>query len=128
MLSIGEMESLVDQCKYKPGWYIHFRLDLAHHGRPYIQIACTEGIDSTTGERVPWCSGKRYLSRYMCRQEVVGAVFSLIKDAEMHELHEWFRYKGASIFNPHIDPDVLVEVASKAENFNMRENAMTMQE
>lgn len=122
-MELREMSALVQQCSYKPGWYINFLLD----DRPYIQLQVA-GTDSQTGKPTVWCSGKRYLSQHMCRQEIVGAVFSLIKDAEMHELHEWFRYKGASIFNPHIDPDVLVVVASKAENFNMRENAMTMQE
>jgi len=37
-------------------------------------------------------------------------------------------YKGRSIFNPHIDPEALVLVAGKKENFNCRENAMSMEE
>ena len=86
------------------------------------------GERTVTGEPCTWKSGKRYLSIYMCRQEIVGAVFGLIKDAEMHEIREWFRYKGASIFNPHLDPDVLAEVAKKKASFNVRENAMTMEE
>ena len=64
----------------------------------------------------------------MCRQEVVGVVFSAIEKAELHEMREFFRYRGASIYNPHIDPDVLVAVAKKASSFNMRENAMSMTE
>ncbi|KVK62672.1 hypothetical protein L905_19065 [Agrobacterium sp. TS43] len=64
----------------------------------------------------------------MCRQEVVGVVFGLIKDAELHETHEWFRYRGASIYNPHLDPDALVNLARKASSFVTRDNAMTMTE
>ena len=64
----------------------------------------------------------------MCRQEVVSAVYGAIEKAELHEIREFFRYKGASIFNPHLDPDVLAEVAKKKESFNMRDNAMTMEE
>lgn len=44
------------------------------------------------------------------------------------EMREFFRYRGASIYNPHIDPDVLVDVARKASSFNMRDNAMSMTE
>lgn len=80
------------------------------------------------GTRSPWRSGKRYLSVHMCRQEVVGAVFGLIKDAEVHEIHEWFRYRGASIFNPHLDPDALAVLAKRKDAFVVRENAMSMTE
>lgn len=61
----------------------------------------------------------------MCRQEIVGVVFALIKDAELHEIHEWFRYKGRSIYNPHLDPDVLADVASRKESFVTRDDSMT---
>lgn len=127
----SEMRELVQACTYKPGWKVTFYSSAT---RPYIQLhvgADSEAsLDSAArdGARVPWSSGKRYLSPFMCRQEVVGAVFALIKDAEMHELHEWFRYKGASIYNPHLDPDVLALAASKATSFNVRENAMSMKE
>lgn len=129
-MTTDEMLAIVRACNYKPGW----RVALFTDGRPYIQLAVTEeaeaSLDSAKrdGTRTPWRSGKRYLSRFMCRQEVVGAVFGLIKDAELHELHEWFRYKGAAIFNPHLDPDVLAEVAKRAASFNVRDNAMSMAE
>ncbi len=130
MMTREEMQELVDQCSYKPGWT--FILD--DDGRPYLQVSVSVEAEASLdnaardGSRVPWKSGKRYLSKHMCRQEVVGAVFALIKDAEMHEIHEWFRYRGASIYNPHLDPDVLSIVARRKSSFNMRENAMTMDE
>jgi hypothetical protein len=64
----------------------------------------------------------------MCRQEVIAAVYGAIEKAELHEVREFFRYKGASIFNPHLDPDVLAEVARKRSSFNLMENAMSMDE
>lgn len=128
----SEMEALVASCTYKPGWSILFRTDV--DGRHFVQIRVgvesDASLDSAArdGRRSPWSSGKRYLSPHMCRQEVVGAVFGLIKDAELHEVHEWFRYRNASIFNPHLDPDALAALARKASSFVVRENAMTMQE
>jgi len=130
-MTIDEMEALILDCEYKPGWVIGF----SNEGdRPYIQLMITvlsdASLDSAKrdGTRTPWKSGKRYLSLHMCRQEIVGAVFGLIKDAEMHEIHEWFRFEGASIYNPHLDPVVLARVARQKSSFNVRQNPMNMEE
>lgn len=127
----SQMEALVASTSYKPGWTILFRTDGT---RPYIQISVDERSDATIdphskhGLRVPWKSAKFYLSQHMSTQEVIGAVYGLIQRAEQHETSEWFRYRGASIFNQHLHPDVLWEVARKASSFDMRLNAMTMEE
>ncbi len=112
---------MVNQCSYKEGWNILCKQDSKG---VYIQLANSLAICSITREPTPWVSGKRYLSEWMCKQEIVGVVFALIKDAEMHEMHEFFRYKGACIYNPHIDPDVLVEVARKKSSFVVRDDSM----
>lgn len=128
MISINEINRIVGQITYKPNWDIRVHTESGTDVRPYIQIHVTNSIDTITGETCSWSSGKRYLSFHMCRQEIVGVVYGLIEAAEMHEMREWFRYRGASIYNPHLDPDALVEVASKAKNFNCRDNAMSMEE
>lgn len=123
-LSKQEMHDIVDAITYKPTWCIHLKEE---DGDMYVQIEATT-LDSITREPSTWKGGKTYLSQWMCRQEIVGVVFSAIEKAEMHEMREFFRYKGASIYNPHLDPDALVTVAKKACNFNVRDNAMTMTE
>jgi hypothetical protein len=90
--------------------------------------ASTESAGPNKGKRTSWAGGKVYLSDHMCRQEVVSAVYGAIERAELHEIREWFRYKGASIFNPHLDPDVLAAIARKKSSFNVRVNAMSMDE
>lgn len=129
-MNFQEIKKIISEITYKKGWIISCNEDKG--GRPYVQISVTEEtescISSVTGQKEPWSSGKSYLSPFMCRQEIVGAVFGLIRAAEEHEMREWFRYKGASIFNPHLDPDALVEIAKYAKNFNMRQNAMSMKE
>lgn len=128
-----EMAEIISRITYKPGWRIKFVLGSNDKVRPYIQLSVGIESDATldptrkTENRTPWKSGKRYLSAHMCRQEIVGAVMGMITDAELHEVREWFRYKGASIFNPHLDPDVLAEVARYNSSFNVRENAMSME-
>lgn len=126
-----EVTFIVSAITYKPGW----RFIIGEDGtRLFLQAEVSTDSDLTldptrrTIGRTPWKSGKRYLSPHMCRQEVVGVVLGIIKDAEMHEVHEWFRYKGAAIYNPHLDPDVLVEVAKRRSSFNVRQDAMSMLE
>lgn len=124
-----EFISILTQITYKPGWYIRVGFDA---GRMWMQVGVTEeaeiSYDRQAGKKVPWRGAKHDLSRHMCRNEVVSTVYHAFERAELHEVKEWFRYKNASIFNPHLDPDALVEVARFAKNFNTRENAMTMEE
>lgn len=123
-MKLFELIGIVRLCTYKPGWNVRVGMD---EGRPYIQIEATTPC-SVTGVPGAWRSGKTFLSVHMCRQEVVAAVYGAIEKAELHEVREFFRYKGASIFNPHLDPDVLAEVARKRTSFNVRDNAMSMEE
>ena len=121
----SEINELINKITYKPNWSILF---YASTERSYIQISVTNSIDSVSRETCDWKSGKRFTSEHMCRQEIIGLVYGLVEAAEIHEMREWFRYRGASIYNPHLDPDVLVEVARKASSFNCRDNAMDMSE
>lgn len=131
MMTPGELGQILSEITYKPGWVIHYE-PCVKEVRPYVQLyVSSEGTIPETPHGTPaepWRSGKVYLSPHMCRQEVVGAVFGLIRAAEEHEMREWFRYQGASIYNPHLDPDVLAKVARQKVSFNVRENAMAMTE
>lgn len=124
-----EFGEIIGQITYKRGWYFRSGIE---DGRMWVQVGVTAdaevAYDPVTKTVVPWRGAKHYLSPHMCRQEVVGAVHHAIERAEMHEANEWFRYKGRAIYNPHFDPDRLAEFAAKLDNFNMRENAMTMEE
>ncbi len=133
-MELNEMWTLVNAVSYKPGWRIVLLDDGTPEtaGRPYIQVEVGTVAEAAkcpfTGKVAPWKSGKRYLSLHMCRQEVIGACLGAIKDAEMHEIHEWFKYQGRAIYTPHIDPDVLVDVVRWKRNLNVRKNAMSMEE
>ena len=129
-MQLEEILTIVNGVTYKPGWSIHAKI--SKRGFVEVQI----GVDASTeaaldsqkrdGTKTPWMSGKKYLHQHMCFQEVVGAMFGMIQDAESHEMREWFRWNGRSIYNPHIDPRALWVIAGKKENFNVREDAMAM--
>lgn len=130
-----EIKAIIDLITYKPGWSIilaHDQLDRVRSRKPdsrlYIQIAAATPDSTNPSNVVPWKSAKHYLSPFMCRQEIVGTVYHAIERAELHEMNEFFRYKGASIYNPHLDPDALAELARHRSSFNMRTNSMSMKE
>lgn len=127
-MTFNEMAEIVGAISYRPGWSIN----IFDGDRPYVQIhVSTESEASLSpfnGKREAWRSGKVFLSEHMCRQEIVGAVFGAIRSAEEHEMKEWFTYRGARIYNPHLDPDTLAEIARKKGSFNFRKNAMSMEE
>ena len=120
---------IIGKVTYKPGWYLRTGVE---EGRMWVQVGVTDEAeiswDMIAKKKVPWRGAKHYLSPHMCRNEIVSTVYHAIERAELHEVKEWFRYRGASIFNPHLDPDALVEVAKWAKNFNVRVGAMTMEE
>lgn len=124
-----EFVGLLAQVTYKPGWYIRAGFE---GGRMWMQVGVTEeaeiSFDRQAGKKVPWRGAKHAMSRHMCRNEVISTAYHAFERAELHEVKEWFRYKDSSIFNPHLDPDALVEVSRFKKNFNTRVNAMTMEE
>lgn len=122
-MTTKQIRALVAHVTYKEGWDILVGED---GERTYLQLAVTGGQCSVSLKTVDWKGGKKYLSPYMCRQEIVGACFAIIKEAEEHEMREWFRFKGAAIYNPHLDPDALVLVARKKENFCTRPDNQSM--
>jgi len=64
---------------------------------------------------------KWFISRHACKAEVVRTAFKAVVAAEEHEVGENFRYRGARIHSPHLDPDVLVRVFEReAKPFNKR--------
>lgn len=120
-MNLEEIRSVVARCTYKPGWDFKVFWD----GRAYLQLHVTGSLCAVSLQPTVWHSAKHYLSEFMCKQELVGVCFKAVQQAEEHELREFFRYRGARIFNPHIDPDALVAVAGVE---NTRQDPMMMKE
>lgn len=122
----AELAKLVS---YKPGWFILCKQD---DKGMFLQVEVTAiaeaSIDTVTGQRTGWKGAKHYFSGHMCDSEFVGTIFKAFLQAEEHESREHFRFKGRSVYNPHFNIHALVELAKHKENFDMRENAMSMVE
>lgn len=135
-MNTDEIDNLIRSISYKPGWSIHYGKDKEFdHSRTYLQVTVSETAEASMDSRPPhtrkaWKGAKHYLSPHMCRQEIIGVAFGAIRAAEDHEMREWFRYRGVSIYNPHLDPDFLadaIKFKGKAA-FNVRAEAMSMRE
>jgi len=105
------LQEIVSQIKYKD-WTL--RVNRGQDMRPYLQVVffadCT-----VSGKHMMQIGRKWWLSPHMCKGEVVSTAYKAIEGAEMHEMREHFRYRGVAIYNPHIDPDALLEVAEKLD-------------
>lgn len=75
-------------------------------------------VDSISEE--PQSGRKWRLSEHMTKSEVVLTAWKAVLTAEEHEARERFRYRGARIFGPHIDVDVLADIAAWKHNLDLR--------
>ena len=104
-MTLDEVKTIVFDCRYLIGWDILVKLD---NDRPYLQIS-VDDTDNFTGLPLRWTGRKWVLSYHMCKNEIVNTAYKAIETDVMHELRENFLYKNTAIFNPHIDPDKLVD-------------------
>lgn len=118
MLSLDRIKELVSQCTFED-WEINVRMD---GDRPYLQVHVINGKDADTGEHLEWTGRKWLLSYHMVPNEIVSTAFKAVSTAMEHEIRENFRFKGVSIFNPHIDPEMMAEIVSKGDIIQEREN------
>lgn len=108
---------ILQSIQYKDDFKIIASRDLSDEGRVFIQVVC-ERPDSITGKPGVGKGGKMYLSPHMVDGEVVRKAFQAILAYEEHEAREFFRYKGAQVFGPHIHIDALVEASKTTEYRN----------
>lgn len=118
MLTLEDIQEVVFDIDYKEGYGIRIGED---EGRFYIQVITSRPC-SITGRIGEGRGGKRFLSKYMCKSEIVLQVLGAFLAYEEHEAREWFRYKHVQIFSPHLDPDKLAEFVEKEQPFQMRNN------
>lgn len=112
-LSFDQICDVVDQIKYK-NWEIGVNR-YGSDSTPYLQIRF-----HADGE-VQKCR-KWQLSFWMTATEIVRTAWKAILAAEEHEAAEKFLYKGAAVYNPHVDLDAMVEFAKQGNLASRFEN------
>jgi hypothetical protein len=107
------VKDIVSEISYKDNFEILVRLD-PESSRTYLQVQCWRPC-SVTLEMGYGRGGKVFLSPYMVDGEIVRKAFQAILAYEEHEVREFFKYKNAQVFGPHIHIDALVEAAQTTE-------------
>jgi hypothetical protein len=93
------LPDVISEMKYKPGW--HF--DMGYHsGQRYSLVINAEVLHSATLKPVTFVM-RRLIPRVALADE--GTFLSwaedVIAEAEIHEVREFFRYKGELVDDPH---------------------------
>lgn len=124
MLSRIEIADIINQIKIQDGWELklledhifYIMQDGVQVGRLYLQIQFDD-IDNVTGQNNYRAHCRKwYLSEHMTKQEVVRTAWKAFEAAILHEAQEKFLYRGRMIYGPHMDVDILWEVAPKVEH------------
>ena len=118
MLTVEQIRELVSRCTFED-WQIEVRMD---GNRPYLQVHVLNGKDSETGLPMEWTGRKWMLSPHMVPNEIVTTAFKAVLTAMEHEVREGFRYRGVAIYNPHLDPDALVDFVQDRAHIQERAN------
>lgn len=90
-----------------------------HGNAPYLQIFF-DAPDADTGEIEEQACRKWVLQFTMSNTEVVRTAFKAAEAAVIHELQEQFRYRGARVYDPHLDVEQLVEFLDREGLQDMR--------
>ena len=109
-----EVDSILNEITYRD-WTFDLIVDATgQKSRTFIRVRFNAGDEG-------WQTGRKwYISPHMTKSEVVQTALKAVLAAEEHEAREAFRYKGSKIFGPHFDVDVLVELAKKKANLDIR--------
>lgn len=76
----------------------------------YLQVR--SWVFNTASKGPEMLTGRKWrISYHCCKSEFVRTVYKAVEAFVLHELQEDFKYKGVAIYNPHIDPDALLEAA-----------------
>jgi hypothetical protein len=116
MQTLETIREIVSHIKFKD-W--KFRID-EKNGVPFMQIIF-EGKCNITGVVETQYSRKWMLSYHMVNSEVVRTAYKAAEAAMLHEVEEAFTYKGARIYNPHMDLDEMVEFAKDKNHISYRD-------
>lgn len=115
MKSEERILAIIADCKYLDWEIAVDLLDPQDSTRLYLQVRCPNGINNVDGEKYSWRGRKWAISRFMTETELVKTALMAVKVAAEHEMLENFKYKGLTIFDPHISVDDLVQLRKDKE-------------
>lgn len=99
----GQIDLILGQVEYKPGWKLRYHLDRFGDGAAILHLnwafLTVDAYDPT--REVVLDSTAAFLAEPLTEERLVREAFLLARRAEEHEAMEWFTYKGDRTFDPH---------------------------
>ena len=125
MFTSDEIREIVDNVSYLD-WDILVCVDGANRDsdRLYLQVHGHGPDPKQNMEDAQWSSRKWWLSRHMCKNEIIRTALKAIECAVAHEMYENILYKGYAVFTPHMDYEEVVKIMRDHSVIDSRENGM----
>jgi|SRR5688572_20680571 len=102
-MSEHKLRHIVEGITYKTGWRLNCDC-CSLTGQLTIQWDWDAPDAEAVGETCV-VTGRRYIiEKYFTEGDVLRTIFDGIRAGEMHEAHEFFRYDGNKILDPHWEP------------------------
>lgn len=80
--------------------------------QPFLQVGFSAPCHDTG--QIEWQQSRKWrLSYHMTKGEVVQTALLAVLTAVEHETREEFTYRGVPVFQPHVDIDKLLEIATE---------------
>lgn len=101
-----DVETLVKQITYKPGYHISI-VDKYNHGIVTIRfqtvsVLCSSGnTNKAPFPLVKYCTYNREFIQNINEEMLIAIIFRELEELELHEVKEWFKYKGKHYKEPH---------------------------
>jgi hypothetical protein len=112
---LDRVQAIVAEIGYRDDYRWDVGTEPTHpFGPVYIELRHWRP-DAVTGEMAWGYGGKRFLPPTANDSEIVRALFSAALSYEEHEVREFFTYKGARIYGPHLDVEALAEIADRVD-------------
>lgn len=109
---MDHVEEIINDIEYqKPAYDYEVT---AQGGQVLVEILHWR-VNADTGDWGWGRGGRRVISPTLTDSEIVRAIFGMTLAYEEHEVREFFTYKGARVFGPHIDVNALVTVADQLD-------------
>lgn len=119
------VSQLLADVKLPNGWAYRVSYMDKDTTRLCFQIEDHNGVCNVTGKAEPWRGRKWPLSEFMTDGEIINTIWKAVLTAAEHELREGFKFKGVTIYDPHFDPNALVDFMKTKGSRTWRDDGMT---
>lgn len=103
-----KLRGILSNISFRDWWF-----EVQNKGDGFLMQAVFMGPDTITGKVEEQRCRKWYISSHAVDGEVVRTAWKAIEAAVVHEAAEEFYYKATRIYDPHRDPEALINIVAQ---------------